>query len=110
MDPVIAAYTMLLAVALGLSGFLRGDARRRGRGLLMAATLSGFIVVAAVGALMNAVAIPDLILTSLAVFFSTQAATTAFSLLWREICSTCRDSRLPPESLTGSEHPEDKSI
>ena len=70
MDPVIAAYTVLLAVALGLSGFLRGDARRRGRGLLMAATLSGFIVVAAASALVNAVSVPDMILTALAVFFS----------------------------------------
>jgi CHASE2 domain-containing sensor protein len=105
MDPVIAAYTVLLAVALGLSGFLRGDARRRGRGLLMAATLSGFIVVAAAGALVNAVSVPDMILTSLAVFFSAQAATTAFSLLWREICST-RQAREP---VPGSDRREDKS-
>jgi thioredoxin reductase (NADPH) len=105
MDPVIAAYTVLLAVALGLSGFLRGDARRRGRGLLMAATLSGFIVVAATGALVNAVSVPDLILTSLAVFFSAQAATTSFSLLWREICST-RQART---SVPSAERREDKS-
>lgn len=88
MDPVIAAYTVLLAVALGLSGFLRGDARRRGLGLLMAATLSGFIVVAAASALVNSTSILGIILTALAVFFSAQAATTAFSLLWREIVAT----------------------
>ena len=105
MDPVIAAYTVLLAVALGLSGFLRGDARRRGRGLLMAVTLSGFIVVAAASALVNAVSVPDLILTSLAVFFSAQAATTAFSLLWREISST-RQAR---GSVPDSDYREDTS-
>jgi len=106
MDPVIAAYTVLLAVALGLSGFLRGDARRRGRGLLMAATLSGFIVVAATGALVYAVSVPDMILTSLAVFFSAQAATTAFALLWREISST-RQVREPTQDEA---RPEDQSV
>lgn len=103
MDPVIAAYTVLLAVALGLSGFLRGDARRRGRGLLMAATLAGFIVVAAASALVNAVSVLDTILTALAVFFSAQAATTAFALLWREIGA----SRQTHTATTGSDTHED---
>lgn len=103
MDPVIAAYTVLLAVALGLSGFLRGDARRRGLGLLMAATLSGFIVVAAASALVNATSVPSIILTALAVFFSAQAATTAFSLLWREIVAM-RQPRSKQNTSISQEH------
>jgi hypothetical protein len=86
MDPVIALYTVLLAVALGLSGFVRGDARRRGRGLLLAATLAGFMLVAATSALVNVTSVAGMILTALAVLFAAQSATTAFALLWREIC------------------------
>lgn len=86
MDPVIALYTVLLAVALGLSGFVRGDARRRGRGLLLAAALAGFMLVAATSALVNVTSITGMILTALAVLFAAQSATTALSLLWREIC------------------------
>lgn len=90
MDPVIALYTVLLATALGLSGLARSDTRRRGRGLLLAAVLSGFIVVAAVSALVTAATIPGMIVTALAVLFSSQAATMAISLLWREIRAETR--------------------
>lgn len=86
MDPVIALYTVLLAMALGLSGFVRGNAQRRGRGLLLAASLTGFMLVAATSALVNAASITSTVLTALAVLFAAQSATTAFSLLWREIC------------------------
>lgn len=99
MDPVIALYTVLLAVALGLSGFVRGDARRRGRGLLLAAALAGFMLVAATSALVNTTSITGMILTALAVLFAAQSATTALSLLWREICfePLARNRPMPPE-------------
>jgi ABC-type transport system involved in cytochrome c biogenesis permease component len=90
MDPVIALYTVLLATVLGLSGFARSDTRRRGRGLLLASVLAGFIVVAAVSALVTATTIPGMIVTALAVLFSAQAATTALALLWREIRTETR--------------------
>ncbi|ANJ67527.1 hypothetical protein A9404_09130 [Halothiobacillus diazotrophicus] len=90
MDPVIALYTILLATALGLSGLARSDTRRRGRGLLLAGVLSGFIVVAATSALVTATTIPGMIVTALAVLFSAQAATAALSLLWREIRAETR--------------------
>jgi pyruvate dehydrogenase complex dehydrogenase (E1) component len=101
MDPVIALYTVLLATVLGLSGFARSDTRRRGRGLLLASVLAGFIVVAAVSALVIATTIPGMIVTALAVLFSAQAATTALSLLWREIHT---ETRPPvPASKAGTE-------
>lgn len=93
MDPVIALYTVLLATALGFSGLARSDTRRRGRGLLLAAVLSGFIVVAAVSALVMATTVPGMIVTALAVLFSAQSATTALALLWREIRA---ETRAPP--------------
>jgi hypothetical protein len=98
MDPVIALYTVLLAVALGLSGFVRGDARRRGRGLLLAAALAGFMLVAATSALVNVTSVAGMILAALAVLFAAQSATTAFSLLWREICCEppARTHPMPP--------------
>jgi hypothetical protein len=107
MDPVIALYTVLLAVALGLSGFVRGDARRRGRGLLLAAALAGFMLVAATSALVNVTSITGMILTALAVLFAAQSATTAFSLLWREICCEplARKNLIPPEPEPESAHP-----
>lgn len=105
MDPVIALYTVLLAVALGLSGFVRGDARRRGRSLLLAAALAGFILVAATSALVNCATVAGMILTALAVLFAAQAATTAFSLLWREIC--CAPAARIPQPGTAPITPRD---
>lgn len=101
MDPVIALYTILLATALGLSGLARSDTRRRGRGLLLAGVLSGFIVVAATSALVTATTIPGMIVTALAVLFSAQAATAALSLLWREIRAESRPRSSHPSSEAG---------
>lgn len=101
MDPVIALYTILLATALGLSGLARSDTRRRGRGLLLAGVLSGFIVVAATSALVTATTIPGMIVTALAVLFSAQAATAALSLLWREIRAETHSRSSHPQSEAG---------
>jgi uncharacterized membrane protein len=85
MDPTIAAYVVLLALALGLTGALRAEREHCGRGLLIVTTLSGFLVVAAVSALLTSQSALELLLSTVAVFFGAQAAATAFLLLRQEI-------------------------
>ena len=85
MDPTIAAYVVLLALALGLTGALRAEREHCGRGLLIVTTLSGFLVVAAVSALLTSQSALELVLSTIAVFFGAQAAATAFLLLRQEI-------------------------
>ena len=85
MDPTIAAYVVLLALALGLTGALRAEREHCGRGLLIVTTLSGFLVVAAVSALLTSQSALELVLSTVAVFFGAQAAATAFLLLRQEI-------------------------
>ncbi len=85
MDPTIAAYVVLLALALGLTGALRAEREHCGRGLLIVTTLTGFLVVAAVSALLTAQSALELVLSTVAVFFAAQAAATAFLLLRQEI-------------------------
>jgi len=87
MDPTIAAYVVLLALALGLTGSLRAEREHCGRGILIVSTLAGFLVVAAVSALLSAQSAVALVLSTIAVFFSAQAAATAFLLLHQEIRS-----------------------
>ncbi|OYY56676.1 MAG: hypothetical protein B7Y53_01255 [Halothiobacillus sp. 28-55-5] len=64
-----------------------------------AAALAGFMLVAATSALVNTTSITGMILTALAVLFAAQSATTALSLLWREICfePLARNRPMPPE-------------
>jgi CHASE2 domain-containing sensor protein len=93
MDPTIAAYVVLLALTLGLTGSLRAEREHCGRGILIVSTLSGFLVVAAVSALLNAGSAVSLILSTVAVFFSAQAAATAFLLLHQEVRSE------PPDEI-----------
>ncbi|HER35688.1 MAG: hypothetical protein JXJ30_01945 [Halothiobacillaceae bacterium] len=85
MDPTIAAYVVLLALAVGLTGSLRAEREHCGRGLLIVTTLSGFLVVAAVSALLTSHSILELLLSTIAVFFGAQAAATSFLLLRQEI-------------------------
>lgn len=85
MDPIVAAYTVLLAVALGLSGLVQTQAHRRGRGLVLAAVLGGFVLIAAVSALSVAQSVLGTVMTALAVLFATQAAVSALRMLWREL-------------------------
>ncbi|MFW6021428.1 MAG: hypothetical protein ACOCPR_05005 [Guyparkeria sp.] len=85
MDPTIAAYVVLLALALGLTGALRAEREHCGRGLLIVTTLAGFLVVAAVSALLTSQSALELVLSTVAVFFGAQAAATAFLLLRQEI-------------------------
>ncbi len=85
MDPTIAAYTVLLALALGLTGALRAEREHCGRGLLIVTTLAGFLVVAAVSALLTSQSALELVLSTIAVFFGAQAAATAFLLLRQEV-------------------------
>jgi len=91
MDPTIAAYVVLLALALGLTGSLRAEREHCGRGILIVSTLSGFLVVAAVSALLGAQSAVALVLSTIAVFFSAQAAATAFLLLHQEVRSEPAD-------------------
>jgi len=91
MDPTIAAYVVLLALALGLTGSLRAEREHCGRGILIVSTLSGFLVVAAVSALLSAQSAVSLVLSTIAVFFSAQAAATAFLLLHQEVRSEPED-------------------
>jgi hypothetical protein len=95
MDPIVAAYTVLLAVALGLSGLVRAPAHRRGRGLVLAVVLGGFVLIAAVTALSMAQTVLDTIMTALAVLFSSQALVSALMMLWRE-SSDERAAPTPP--------------
>ena len=85
MDPTIAAYVVLLALALGLTGALRSEREHCGRGLLIVTTLSGFLVVAAVSALLTSQSALELVLSTIAVFFGAQSAATAFLLLRQEV-------------------------
>ncbi len=85
MDPIVAAYTILLSGALGLLGLVHAQAHRRGRGLVLAAVLGGFVLIAAVGALVAAQTVIGTLMTALAVLFATQAAISALMMLWREI-------------------------
>ncbi|HSH83635.1 MAG TPA: hypothetical protein VK979_00530 [Guyparkeria sp.] len=85
MDPTIAIYVVLLAVTLGLTGALRAEREHCGRGLLIVTTLSGFLVVAAVSALLTSQSALELVLATIAVFFGAQSAATAFLLLRQEI-------------------------
>lgn len=85
MDPIVAAYTVLLAGALGLSGLIQSQAHRRGRGLVLAAVLGGFVLIAAVSALSVAQTVLGTVMTALAVLFATHAAVSALMMLWREV-------------------------
>lgn len=85
MDPVIALYVLLLATVFGLSWFQHGDHVRRGRGLLVAAALAGFLLVAAVSALVTAGTVLGQMLAALAVLFAAQGATASIALLWHEL-------------------------
>lgn len=85
MDPTIAAYVVVLALALGLTGALRAEREHCGRGLLIVTTLTGFLVVAAVSALLTSQSVLELVLSTIAVFFAAQGAATAFLLLRQEI-------------------------
>ena len=105
MDPTIAAYVVLLALALGLTGSLRAEREHCGRGILIVSTLSGFLVVAAVSALLNAQSAMGLVLSTVAVFFSAQAAATAFLLLHQEVHSEPADE-LDEQDLIDDEDQE----
>ena len=85
MDPIVAAYTVLLAAALGLSGVVQSHAHRRGRGLVLSTVLGGFVLIAAVSALSVAQSVLGTVMTALAVLFATQAAVSAMVMLWREL-------------------------
>ncbi|WP_407275928.1 hypothetical protein [Halothiobacillus sp. DCM-1] len=85
MDPLVAVYTVLLAGALGFVGLVPAQAHRRGRGLVLAAVLGGFLLIAAVSALSAAQTVLGTVMTALAVLFATQAAVSALMMLWREM-------------------------
>ncbi|WP_372591943.1 hypothetical protein [Guyparkeria sp.] len=91
MDPTIAAYVVILALALGLTGALRAEREHCGRGILIVTTLAGFLVVAAVSALLSAQSALELVLSTIAVFFGAQSAATAFLLLRQEVHSEPAD-------------------
>lgn len=85
MDPVILLYTVLLATAFGLSWFQHGDHQRQGRALLVSAVLAGFLLAAAVSALVQATSVLGQILAALATLFAAQSATASIALLWHEV-------------------------
>ncbi|MGM0516543.1 MAG: hypothetical protein ACQER6_02970 [Pseudomonadota bacterium] len=105
MDPTIAAYVVLLALALGLTGSLRAEREHCGRGILIVSTLTGFLVVAAVSALLNAESAVSLVLSTIAVFFSAQGAATAFLLLRQEVHSEPSDE-VDEQELVDTEEQE----
>lgn len=102
MDPTIAAYVVLLSLALGLTGALRAEREHCGRGLLIVTSLSGFLVVAAVSALLTSQSVLELLLSTVAVFFGAQAAATAFLLLRQEIHAE-PDDELDEQELLDAE-------
>ena len=106
MDPTIAAYVVLLALALGLTGALRAEREHCGRGLLIVTTLSGFLVVAAVSALLTSQSAFELVLSTVAVFFGAQSAATAFLLLRQEIHAEPVDELDEQELLDAEENQE----
>jgi len=85
MDPVILLYTVLLATAFGLSWFHHHDHQRQGRVLLISAVLAGFLLTAAVSALVLATSVLGQTLSALATLFAAQASMASFALLWHEI-------------------------
>lgn len=106
MDPTIAAYVVLLSLALGLTGALRAEREHCGRGLLIVTTLSGFLVVAAVSALLTSQSALELLLSTVAVFFGAQSAATAFLLLRQEIHAEPVDEPDEQELLDAEENRE----
>ncbi len=103
MDPTIAAYVVVLALALGLTGALRAEREHCGRGVLIVTTLAGFLVVAAVSALLSAQSALELVLSTIAVFFGAQSAATAFLLLRQEVQSEPADELDEQEMLDEDE-------
>ena len=103
MDPTIAAYVVILALALGLTGALRAEREHCGRGILIVTTLAGFLVVAAVSALLSAQSALELVLSTVAVFFGAQSAATAFLLLRQEVQSEPDDEPDEQELLDEDE-------
>ncbi len=103
MDPTIAAYVVLLALTLGLTGALRAEREHCGRGLLIVTTLAGFLVVAAVSALLTSQSALELVLSTIAVFFGAQSAATAFLLLRQEVHTEPTDEPDEQELLDDEE-------
>lgn len=102
MDPVILLYTVLLATAFGLSWFHHGDHQRQGRVLLVSAVLAGFLLTAAVSALVLASSVLGQILAALATLFAAQAATASIALLWHEVAADTAAEPAPLQEDDGS--------
>jgi len=102
MDPVILLYTVLLATAFGLSWFHHGDHQRQGRVLLVSAVLAGFLLTAAVTALVLAGSVLGQILSALATLFAAQSTTASIALLWHEIAADTTDDNHPAKEGDGA--------
>jgi len=101
MDMSSALYVAVLALSLGLVLFQHWVRPRKGRILLVAAVLGGFVVIAAAHALASAVTVGGQVMAALGVLFGAQGATASLVLLWREMEADLHEQE--PETETDRE-------